>query len=96
MECLWIKVLGMLIIHVSSKVDSQCSPESGKSQNIKGHKKSNCFYYKLLFSTEMYLMLYNTCYGNNTVFNKEDIGSSADSGITQAVLEKEVFLQQVH
>ena len=30
----------------------------------------------------MYLMMSNTCYGNNTVFNKEDIDSGAASGIT--------------
>ena len=30
----------------------------------------------------MYLMMSNTCYGNNTVFNKEDIDSGAESGIT--------------
>ena len=33
----------------------------------------------VLFSTEMYLMMSNTCYGNYTVFNKEDIDSG---GIT--------------
>ena len=30
----------------------------------------------------MYLMMSNTCYGNHTVFNKEDIDSGAESGIT--------------
>ena len=30
----------------------------------------------------MYLMMSNTCYANNTVFNKEDIDSGAESGIT--------------
>ena len=30
----------------------------------------------------MYLMMSSTCYGSNTVFNKEDIDSGAESGIT--------------
>ena len=30
----------------------------------------------------MYLMMSNTCYGNHTVFNKEDIDSGAESEIT--------------
>ena len=30
----------------------------------------------------MYLMMSNTCYGNNTVFNEEDIDDGAESGIT--------------
>ena len=43
-ECLWIKALGILFIFlVSGRVDSQCSPESGKSENVKVHEKSNCF-----------------------------------------------------
>ena len=32
--------------------------------------------------TEMYLMMSNTCYGNNTVFNEEDVDSGPNSGIT--------------
>ena len=32
MKCLWIKMLGMLVILLmNGRVDSQCSPESGKS-----------------------------------------------------------------
>ena len=47
------------------------------------HEKNQVsrLYYKALLSTEMYLMMSNTCYGNNTVFNQEDI-DSANSGIT--------------
>ena len=36
----------------------------------------------VLFSTEIYLVVSNTCYGNNTVFNKEDIDNGTESGIT--------------
>ena len=36
----------------------------------------------IMLSTEMYLMMSNTCYGSNTVFNEKDIDNGADSGIT--------------
>ena len=35
----------------------------------------------MLLSTEVYLMQSNTCYGNNTVFNENDV-DTPDSGIT--------------
>ena len=43
MECLWIKMLyrDNNLFHVSGRVDSQCSPESGKSpckHNVKVHE----------------------------------------------------------
>ena len=81
MNCLWIKVLGMLVILlVSGKVVSQCSPQSGKRRSLnEGARKIKVF---ILFSTEMYLMRFNTCYGDNTVFNEEDINGSAETGIT--------------
>ena len=35
----------------------------------------------MLLSTEVYLMQSNTCYGNNTVFNENDV-DTPESGIT--------------
>ena len=32
--------------------------------------------------TEMYLMMSNTCYGNNTVFNEDTIDDGPESGVT--------------
>ena len=45
-------------------------------------KTSNYLYYKMLLSTELYLMQSNICYGNNTVFNENDVDDGPDSGIT--------------